>query len=304
MVLGGLGTDTGGSIRGPSAYCGITGIKPTFGRVSKEGCVPLGYSLDNIGPMTRTVRDCAMMLQIMAGYDPADPCTEPVAVPDMTAEMDGSLANVRIGVPGEYFFTVPELDGEVKAAVLTALDQMKAAGATLVDVKIPHAAEARVAQRVTMLSEAYAYHEPTLQRCPELYGKYTRQTIQQGAFFSAADYVQAQRVRALIKAECAEILAHVDVVVVPTMLNVAPTFAGYNPDAMFCTPTFTGIWNLVGLPALSVCCGFSDASLPVAMQIIGKPFAEPIVFKVGDAYQQITDWHTRVPRFAKEVQPV
>ena len=304
LVFGGLGTDTGGSIRGPSAYCGLAGIKPTFGRVSKEGCVPLGYSLDNIGPMTRTVRDCAMMLQIIAGYDPADPCTVSAPVPDMIEGLTGSFENVRIGVPREYFFTVAELSAAVKDAVLTAIDQMQAAGATIVDVKIPHAAEARVAQRVTMLSEAYAYHEPTLQSCPELYGRFTRQTIQQGAFYTAADYVQAQRFRSLIKAECAEALADVDAMITPTMLNVAPTFADYNPEAMLSSPTFTGIWNLTGLPALSVLCGFSDDGLPVAVQIIGKPFAEPTVFKIGDAYQQITDWHTRLPNAEKEMQLV
>ncbi|HVB96413.1 MAG TPA: amidase [Chloroflexota bacterium] len=304
LVFGGLGTDTGGSIRGPSAYCGLAGIKPTFGRVSKDGCVPLGYSLDNIGPMTRTVRDCATMLQAIAGYDPADPCTVAVPVPDMTADMTGSLENVRLGVPRDYFFTVSELDAQVKDAVLLAIDQMQAAGATIVDVTIPHAAEARLAQRVTMLSEAYAYHEPTLQSCPELYGKFTRQTIQQGAFYTAADYVQSQRLRSLIKAECAEALADVDVLITPTMLNVAPTFAGYNPEAMLSSPTFTGIWNLTGLPALSVLSGFSGDGLPIGMQIIGKPFAEPTVFKVGDAYQQITDWHTRVPSSEKEIQLV
>ena len=137
VILGGLGTDTGGSIRGPAAFCGISGIKQTFGRVSKEGCVPLGYSLDHIGPMARTARDCAIMLQIMAGYDPPDLCSVDVPVPDMLGLMDGSLAGVRIGVPRDYFFTVPNLDPEVKAAVEAALDAMAAAGATLVDVAHP-----------------------------------------------------------------------------------------------------------------------------------------------------------------------
>jgi aspartyl-tRNA(Asn)/glutamyl-tRNA(Gln) amidotransferase subunit A len=299
MVLGGLGTDTGGSIRGPSAYCGISGLKPTFGRVSKEGCVPLGYSLDNIGPMTRTARDCALMLQVMAGYDPLDPCSVDVPVPRMDTPPDEGLQGVRIGIPREYFFTVAQLNDEVKAAVLAALDAMAAVGATLVDVEIPHAALGRIAGWLTSRAEAYAYHEPDLRERANLYGKYTRRTLQLGAFFTAADYVQAQRVRSLLKAECAAALSGVDVLVTPTMLDVAPTFADFNPDSMIANPSFTGIWNLTGLPALSIPCGFSASGLPIGMQIVGKAFDEPSVFKVGSAYQQITDWHTRVPQTAE-----
>jgi aspartyl-tRNA(Asn)/glutamyl-tRNA(Gln) amidotransferase subunit A len=302
LILGGLGTDTGGSIRGPAAYCGISGIKPTFGRVSKAGCVPLGYSLDNIGPMARTVYDCALMLQVLAGFDPLDPCTVPVAVPDMLAGLDGSVHGLRIGVPREHFLDLPELDGEVRQAVQVALDLLAAAGATVVDVELPHAAIAQNAQRAIMYGEAYAYHEPDLQTRPELYGKYTRQTIQQGAFYTAADYVQAQRARSLINEEVARVLAGVDVLVTPTALSVAPTFAGYDVDTMRAMPSFMGIWNVTGSPALSVGCGFSEAGLPIGLQIIGKPFDEPMVFKVGDAYQRLTDWHTRRPRAAQEAQ--
>src|SRR5579859_733429 len=224
LVLGGLGTDTGGSIRGPASYCGISGLKPTFGRVSKEGCVPLGYSLDNIGPMARTARDCALMLQVLAGHDPLDPCSAREPVPDMLASLDGSLEGVRIGLHREYFFDVADLSGEVRQAVLAAVDQLAAAGARVIDVPFPHAAVARDAQRVTMFSEAYAYHERDLQHSSAKYGKYTRQQIQQGAFYAAADYVQAQRVRALVKAEAEQALANVDVLITPTSLTVAPTF--------------------------------------------------------------------------------
>jgi aspartyl-tRNA(Asn)/glutamyl-tRNA(Gln) amidotransferase subunit A len=295
LVLGGLGTDTGGSIRGPSSFCGITGIKPTFGLVSKEGCVPLGYSLDNIGPMTRTVRDCALMLQVMAGYDPADPCSVDRPVADMLGGLDGSLRGIRIGIPREYFFDVPELDAEVRQAVLDAIDGMAVEGATLVDVSIPHSALARNAQRVIMFAEAYAYHEPDLQTRPELYGKYTRQSIRQGVLFSAPDYVQAQRVRSIIKAETTRALAQVDVLVTPTMLGVAPTFASYDFESFMKQPTFSGIWNLTGSPAMSICCGFTTAGLPIGMQLVGKAFDEPTLFKVGDAYQAMTDWHLAQP---------
>jgi aspartyl-tRNA(Asn)/glutamyl-tRNA(Gln) amidotransferase subunit A len=304
LILGGLGTDTGGSIRGPAAYCGISGIKPTFGRVSKEGCVPLGYSLDNIGPMAHTVRDCALMLQVLAGFDPLDPCSASTPVPDMLAGLDGSLQGIRIGVPRAYFFDVPELNPQVRQAALAALDLLAANGATIVDVELPHAAVARAAQRVIMSGEAYTYHEPDLQTRPELYGKYTSQQLRSGAFYSSADFVQAQRVRSLIKAEADQALSTVDVLITPTALDVAPTFAGYDPDAMRRQPTFMGIWNLTGLPALSLGCGFSEAGLPIGLQIVGKAFDEPMVFKVGDAYQRLTDWHTRLPRAALELQPV
>ncbi|MGE3270848.1 MAG: amidase [Chloroflexota bacterium] len=303
LILAGLGTDTGGSIRGPASFNGISGMKQTFGLVSKEGCVPLGYSLDHIGPMARSARDCAMMLQILAGYDPADLCSVNVPVPDMTALLDGSLAGVKIGVPRDYFFTVPQLDAEVKAAVLAAIDAMAEAGATIVDVEIPHADAARHAQRITMMSEAYAYHEPDMKATPELYGKYTRQSFQIGAFFTAADYIQAQRLRPLIRQECEAALSGVDVLIVPSMLTPAPAFEGYNFDSMMASPSLMGIWNLTGLPAMSIPCGFSSSKLPIGMQIVGKPFAEPTVFKVADGYQQITDWHVTVPDIAKEALP-
>ena len=300
LILGGLGTDTGGSIRGPAAYCGISGLKPTFGRVSKEGCVPLGYSLDNIGPMAHTARDCALLLQVLAGFDPADPSSAAVPVPDMLSRLDGSLAGVRIGVPREYFFD--NLNSEIEQAVRKAIDDCAAAGAIVREVSIPHAAHARAAQRVIMFGEAFAYHEADLTTRAELYGKWTRAQLQQGALLSAADYVQAQRVRSVIADEATRALQDVDVLVTATDWNVAPAFEGYSPDARMRQPDFTSMWNLTGQPAMSVCCGFSEAGLPIGMQIIGPAFDEPMVFKVGDAYQRITSWHTRVPAGTGEVQ--
>jgi aspartyl-tRNA(Asn)/glutamyl-tRNA(Gln) amidotransferase subunit A len=220
----------------------------------------------------------------------------------MLASLDGSVIGLRIGVPRQHYLDVPELDGEVRQAVLAALERLAAAGATVVDVDLPHAGIAAHAQRVIMLGEAYAYHEPDLQGRPELYGKYTRQTIQQGAFYGAADYVQAQRVRSLINAGVGRVLADVDVLVTPTALTVAPAFEGYDVNAMRALPSFMSLWNLTGSPALSVCCGFSEAGLPIGLQIIGKAFDEPMVLKVGDAYQRLTDWHTRRPQIAQEVR--
>jgi aspartyl-tRNA(Asn)/glutamyl-tRNA(Gln) amidotransferase subunit A len=301
LILGGLGSDTGGSIRGPAAYCGISGLKPTFGLVSKEGCVPLGYSLDHIGPMARTMRDCALMLGVMAGFDAADASSADVPPVDYVGALTGSLNGVRIGVPRSYFFDQPELDEEVRTSVDVAIAEMERAGAQVTDVTLPHAAIARNAQRVIMMGEAYAYHEPDLQTRPELYGRWTRVQIASGALYSAADYVQAQRVRSLIKREVAAAMADLDVLVMPTAIGTAPTFEGYDPDALLKSPSFMAIWNITGQPAASICCGFSSSGLPIGMQLVGNAFDDAAVLRVGDAYQQITDWHTRTPSLAMEV---
>jgi aspartyl-tRNA(Asn)/glutamyl-tRNA(Gln) amidotransferase subunit A len=305
LILGGLGTDTGGSVRGPASYCGISGMKQTFGLVSKAGCVPLGYSLDHIGPMARSARDCAIMLQVLAGHDPADATSADVPVPDMLGQMDGSLEGVRVGVPREFFFTLPDLDPEVKAAVETAIALMADAGATVVEVNLPHADVAWMAGRITSSSEAYTYHLPDLRTQPEKYGKYARRSIMFGSLFSSSDYVQAQRFRSVFKAECAAVLGpQADVLVVPTMTDLAPTIADYDVGASRIQPGFMPPWNITGLPAISVPCGFSGTGLPIGMQVVGRAFDEPTVFKVADAYQRLTDWHLRVPEIAKEAQPV
>lgn len=295
LALGGLGSDTGGSIRGPASYCGISGLKPTFGRVSKEGAVPLGYSLDTIGPLARTARDCAIIFDVIAGYDPADPCTVNVPVPSMTAGLDGTLAGVRVGVPREYFFTAPELEADVKTAVLAAVDTMRDAGATVIEIDLPYCESAAAAYRVTIGAEAYAYHERDLREHPESYGKHTRLRLLAGLLYTAADYVQAQRVRSVVRDAWMAAMRAVDVLIVPTSTTVAPTFASYDGTKVDTMPPLTGVWNLVGFPALNVNCGFSSAGLPIGMQIVGTPFTEPTLFRVGDAYQRITDWHTRLP---------
>ncbi len=295
LTLGGLGSDTGGSVRGPASFCGISGLKVTFGRVSKEGAVPLGYTLDTVGPMTRTARDCALMMDVMAGYDPADPSSADMPVPHYAAALTGTLVGVRVGVPSAYFFDVPELDTEVSAAVRAAIDTMRTAGAQIVNMDIPYIAEARTAQRVIMIAEAYTYHLPDLRTRPERYGKYTRQTFLQGALYTAADYIGAQRMRSVIRDACLAAMADVDVVITPTAPNIATRYDEYDPDGAATTPSFMGHWNLTGMPAFSVPCGFHSTGMPIGMQIVGRPFADDTVLVVGDAYQQITDWHLRVP---------
>lgn len=292
LVLGALGTDTGGSIRVPAAYCGISGLRPTFGRVSNEGCVPVAHTLDTIGPMARTVHDCALLLQAIEGHDPADPMTARRDLSNVAASIPGTVRGVRIGVPKDYFFTVPELDAEVRAAVLAALDEMEAAGATVVEVEIPYIDEAYASWWTTTFAEKYTYHEPDLRRHPELYGVGARQSILTGAMLTSADYVQAQRVRTLVVEAIANAVTNVDVLVMPSTISPAPSSEDWNH---FTTPSFTAYWSLVGYPAISVNCGFTDAGLPIGLQFVGKPFDEPTLLSAADGYQQISSWHTHRP---------
>ncbi|MEI7924735.1 MAG: amidase [Chloroflexota bacterium] len=301
MVLGGLGTDTGGSTRGPSSFNGISGIKQTFGRVSKFGCVPLGYSLDHINPMARSAYDCALILQVIAGYDPKDPTTVDVPVPDYVAALTGSVKGVKIGVPMEYFFDSPQLDPEVRAAVLAAVEVLKGAGAIVTEVTVPHAAEAKDANTIIIASEAGAYHRLDLQSQFDQYGRFTSESITRSVLFSGADYVQAQRFRSYFKKAVAAVMEPLDVLITPTSIGTATLRAEMSPGKMLESPGFTGQWNLTGLPALAIPTGLSSNTLPMSMQIIGKPFAEATVLAVGDAYQRLTTHHLNVPPIAAGV---
>ena len=301
LVLGGLGTDTGGSTRGPSSWNGHTGIKQTFGRVSKWGCVPLGYSLDSINPMARSAYDCALMLNVMAGFDPKDPCTVDVPVPDYTATLSGSVEGMRIGLPMPYFFDSPELDPETRDAVLAAVDVLRDAGAVVTEVEIPHAKEAKDANQVIMYSEAFSYHRGDLARRFDDYGRYTSEVLTRGLFIGGGDLAQAHRFRSYFKKAVARVMESLDVLITPTSIGPAPKRADMSPALQLATPGFTPHWNLTGLPAMATPCGFSSNGLPLSMQIIGKPFSEQTVFQVGDAYQRLTDWHLQVPPIAAAV---
>jgi aspartyl-tRNA(Asn)/glutamyl-tRNA(Gln) amidotransferase subunit A len=303
LVFGGLGSDTNGSIRHPAAYCGITGLKPTYGRVSKAGCLPLGFSFDHVGPMARTARDCALLLQTIAGQDPLDPTSAAEPVPDYLAALDGSLGRVRIGVLTDGFRDAPALDDEARSSLVEAADVLRRAGATVVEAAIPCAPAARAAAWVASRVEAFSFHRADLRARPELIGRGARRVFHVGAVFTAADYVQAQRVRALSVAQVGAALREVDVLLAPTMTSGAPPYAGYDPDGSTTGISFTAIWSLTGNPVLSVPCGFSSEGLPLAMQVIGRPFDEATVLRVGDAYQRLTDWHERRPSPPPSIAP-
>jgi len=299
LALGGLGTDTGGSVRGPAASNGHTGLKVTFGRVPKFGCVPLGYSLDSVGPMARTAWDCAALLKVIAGYDPRDPTAADVPVADYTAALTSNIRGLRVGVPTNYFFDVPDLDLEVKNAVLAGIEVLKGLGADVREVHIPHAEVAKNANNLILAADGLAYHRDDLRDRWQSYGRYTRTVIARGAMFTASDYVQAQRFRSYFKKVIASAMADLDVLVTPTSTTPAEKIADMNMTRRMLGVSFTGIWNLVGLPALAVPCGFSSGGLPLSMQIVGKPFEEATVLSVGDAYQQSVDWQLRVPPIAQ-----
>ena len=302
MVLGGIGTDTGGSVRGPASFNGHTGLKVTFGRVPKWGVTPLGYSLDSVGPMARSAWDCAAILGVIAGHDARDVTASNQPTEDYLDGIEGGIAGLRVGVPREYFFDHAELSADQKAAVEAVIGQLGDLGAELREVELPHSDVAKEANTITMLSEAFAYHRPDMgsERWAE-YGSSTRMTIGRAALFSGADYVQAQRFRSWYGREASKLMAEVDVLVTPTSPGVAPRSSEMTDPARRITqPSFTGPFNLLGYPALAIPAGFSEDGLPFSAQIVGAPFAEALLLRVGYAYQQVTDWHRRVPPIVDE----
>ena len=302
-VQGALGTDTGGSIRMPAAYCGITGLMPTFGRVPKSGCAPLGYSLDHIGPMARTARDCAVMFDVLAGPDASDPTTLDVPVPVYTDALTGDLAGVRIGVDSLARIGGDLQDPALLPAFEAAVEALAERGAQVVEVELPFYEELSFADWLIMLSEAAAYHLPDLQTKWELYGAPTRATLANGLLYSAADYVQAQRARRVGQKAIAKVYEQVDLIATPTCATGAPSFAHldeFGVAADFFRTIYTGYWDTTGNPVLSLPMGFTGNGLPLSLQLAGRPFEEALVLRAGDAYQQLTDWHLRVPRPALE----
>jgi len=292
LVAGSLGSDTGGSIRGPAAFCGVVGLKPTYGRASRAGVVTLSWTLDHTGPMARTVEDAALLLGALAGHDPADPASSRAPVADYTAGLGQPVRGLRIGVPRDYFHD--GLDPEVARAFEEALAALRGLGALVEDVEIPHIWDAWAFMAI-MLAEAFAYHERDLRERPGLYGEVLREKMLAGALVSASEYVQAQRLRARLAGAMAAVLRRVDVLATPTTPKPAPTFATvHDPDFPFARSNMAP-FNMSGLPALALPCGFSASGLPLSLQLAGRPFDETTVLRVGHAYEQATAWHRRRP---------
>jgi len=293
LTVGALGSDTGGSIRGPAAFCGIAGLKPTYGRVSRAGVLTLSWTLDHTGPMARTVEDCALMLQALAGHDPEDPASSREPVGDYTAGLGQGVRGLRVGVPREYFFS--DVTPEVAGAFESAMATLRSLGAEVRDVAIPSIWSAP-AFMVIMLSEAYAYHARHLRARPELYGEVLREKLLAGALLTADEYVQAQRLRARLREDVHRVLGEVDLLATPTAAVTAPPFAAVlDPDFPFARSNMAP-FNMTGLPALALPCGFAPNGLPVSLQLAGRPFGEATVLRAGHAYEQATEWHRRRPQ--------
>jgi aspartyl-tRNA(Asn)/glutamyl-tRNA(Gln) amidotransferase subunit A len=305
LVLGAIGTDTGGSIRCPAAFCGVSGLLPTFGRVPNAGCVPLGYSLDHVGPLARSARDCGAILGAIAGPDDRDPYAVGRPVPDFLAGFDGSLAGIRIGVERANHLGASDADPAVAAAFEDALGTLKSLGASLVEVEIPYYAEACTAMWVTMIGEALAYHRNDLQARWEDYFASTRLNIAAGALISGADYVQAQRVRRVAQRGLSQTFEKVDVIAMPATSRPAMTLESLHRDGMdgIVESLHLLYWNAVGNPALVMPMGFTPDDLPLSIQLAGRPFEEQLVIRCGDAFQQVTPWHLRVPPSASTLVP-
>ena len=287
LCMGSLGSCTGGSIRGPASFCSIVGFKATYGRVSRFGVVPLSWSLDHCGPMTWTVEDAAIMLQAIAGYDPQDPATSGVPVPDYTQSLREDIRGLTIGVPRDYFFAEhPDIDSEITAIVDKGISALQDLGARVEEVTIPSLEAARAAHPVIMLGEAFAYHERNLKSRPQDFGGKTRDRFYIGGLFTLSDYVQAQRVRSQLKREFAQVMQHVDLIVTPSTNRPPDTFEWIDPTSRVRSPSFSSPFNMTGLPAISVPCGFTSAGLPVGMQIVGRPFGEATVLRASYTYQQ------------------
>ena len=301
MCFASMGTDTGGSVRGPAAHCGVTGLKPTYGRVPVRGVVPLAWSQDHAGPLARTVGDVALMLNAVAGPDPGDPVSADEPVPDFTAELNQGVAGLTVGVPVNHFF-----DGchpDVAAAARDAIAVLREAGARVREVGLPLAEEILAAHYTILAAEAAAYHDRPLRSDGHRYGAATAAMLHAGRAIRAVDYLHAQRVRTEVIRRWRAVFRTVDVLVAPTVAapaarygedtvefpdgggeSVATVYARYNFPADF-----------TGLPALSVPCGFAREGVPVGIQIIGRPFEEATVLRAGRAYEAATDWWQREP---------
>ena len=296
LCYGALGSDTGGSIRTPASHCGIVGIKPTYGRVSRFGVVPLSWSLDHAGPMARSVADCAILLQAIAGYDAKDPASADVTVPDFQARLEDGIQGLRIGVPRSNWFDENlGVDPRTEALFDEALETLKKLGAAIVEIDGKPFGLARKANQTILVCEAYSYHEKTYQEAPMKFGSSVRRRMLEGAFLSAADYLAAQRARAVLNEQIRAHFSQVDAFATPSAPRPPEAFAAMDPNEQNLRPSFTNPFNLTGLPAISVPCGFTEGNLPAGLQIVAPAFEEGLALRIAYAYEQATEWRKHRP---------
>ncbi len=301
-----IGTDTGGSIRGPAANCGIVGLKQTYGRVSRFGVTTLSWTLDHVGPMTKTVADAAMLLQVIAGPDPKDSTASQQPVPNYSESLNKNVKGLRIGVPTNYFYD--NGNPETIKAIHTAIAKLSEMGATVVDVNVPHANLAGPALWIIAMAEGACFHETRLREKADLFDPLVRERLEAAKFYPATEYIKALRVRTLLMEDMRQVFEKCDVMVVPgghpagklDPPEVAKSDVRSGPSSLTPLLGLTAIGNMVGMPGLVMPCGFTshDPVLPLALQFYAKPFDEASLFRVGNAYESATEWHKRRPSLA------
>jgi aspartyl-tRNA(Asn)/glutamyl-tRNA(Gln) amidotransferase subunit A len=295
LVLGGTGSDTGGSIRGPAALCGIAGIKPTYGLISRAGILPLAFSLDHAGPMAWTAEDCAIMLQAMAGHDPADPGSADRPIPDYRKALTGDVKGMRIGLVRHFYTRDNEANAATRDAIETAAKQLEDMGASLHEITVSPLEEWTACGMIIMLAEAYAIHEDNLRRRFTDFGEIFRGRMAVAGLIAGVDYIQAVRRRRELVDEFDRAMAGLDILMTAASPSEAPRIDAVGKFAIFERPLLTMPFNVTGSPAMSVCCGYIESGLPLAFQITGKRFDDATVLRLADAYERATPWRDRRP---------
>jgi aspartyl-tRNA(Asn)/glutamyl-tRNA(Gln) amidotransferase subunit A len=298
LCMGSLGSDTGGSIRIPASLCGVVGLKPTYGRVSLRGVVPLSWNLVHPGPMSRRTRDATLLFQVIAGYDPEDPGSEDMGVPDYGVQLMGGVRGWRIAHAEDDFFT--RADEQVKAAVDEAAGVLASLGAQIEKVAFPGGQEAAKNNGLMVTSDAAAFHRDRLAQEAEKFGSDVRQRLETGAAYTSSEYILARRSQVELRRKFSDFFREYDLLLTAATPIAAPPLEG--PDAVQQAATltrFTAPFNFTGLPAISLPCGFTDEGLPIGLQMVTRPWGEVSLLRAAQAYESATEWHMKHP----EVQP-
>jgi aspartyl-tRNA(Asn)/glutamyl-tRNA(Gln) amidotransferase subunit A len=300
LCVAALGSDTGGSIRMPAAVCGLAGLKPTYGLVSRHGVLDLSWTCDHVGPMARRVADCAHLMNAMAGHDPADPASSQTEAGDFASGLDRGLDGVRVGVPQHYFFE--GVDPEILGAVRTAIELMASHGCRVREIPMPWASKGRAINMAVMMPEAVSVHEQWLKQHRAQYSAEVLARLEAAQTISALDYIHALRARRWFNEQMSAATRDVDVLVTPTVAIQTPTIEDCTPPpggnearSGGALGNFTGVFNTTGMPSLSVTCGFTGAGMPIGMMISGEPFEDATVLRVGDAYETAAEHWRRHP---------
>jgi aspartyl-tRNA(Asn)/glutamyl-tRNA(Gln) amidotransferase subunit A len=294
MCFGSFGSDTGGSIRIPASLCGVVGIKPTRGRVSLRGVVPLSWSIDHAGPLARRVRDAALLLQAAAGFDPEDPYSTNLPLNDYLVEIDSGVKDLRVAVAVDKYFR--QADEEVLNLVDQAVLVFRELGAQIIEVQFPNARQAAEANGTIVLTEAAAFHRQRLEENPFGFGEDVRTRLQTGAAMAGIDFASARHEQVILRRQYERFFDEFDLLLTPTTPQTAPRIGIKSPAERARTLTrFTAPFNLTGLPALSIPCGFTVEGLPVGLQIVAGPWQEDLLFRAGQAYEEAAGWHKQRP---------